>query len=107
MVMAGRRKITLNTLAPVGVQPIYEITDEDRKRQKRVENAWKAYEGDFKKPFDKMPDEPDMNIISNRVVEFVNASNDFLFAKELQITSDEVSPPNPQQFITATRARNK
>src|SRR5258708_327506 len=107
MGMAGRRKITLNTLAPVGVQPIYEITDEDRKRQKRVENAWKAYEGDFKKPFDKMPDEPDMNIISNRVVEFVNASNDFLFAKELQITCDEGSPANAQQFIDDTWGRKE
>ena len=90
----------MNTLqAPPSTLPQYEINDEDRKRAKRIENAWKAYEGDFKKPFDKMPDEPDMNIISNRVVEFVNASNDFLFAKELQITCDEGSPADAQKFL--------
>ena len=90
----------MNTLqAPPSTLPQYEINDEDRKRAKRIENAWKAYEGDFKKPFDKMPDEPDMNIISNRVVEFVNASNDFLFAKELQITVDEGSPAEAQKFL--------
>src|SRR5260370_3335436 len=54
-----------------------------------------------------MPDEPDMNIISNRVVEFVNASNDFLFAKELQITCDEGSPANAQQFIDDTWGRKE
>src|SRR5260370_33668559 len=54
-----------------------------------------------------MPDEPDMNIISNRVVEFVNASNDFLFAKELQITCDEGSPANDHQFINDTWGRKE
>src|SRR5260370_35517393 len=54
-----------------------------------------------------MPDEPDMNIISNRVVEFVNASNDFLFAKDLQITCDEGSPANAQQFIDDTWGRKE
>src|SRR5260370_1305322 len=98
----------VNTLqAPPSTQPAYEITDEDRKRAKRIESAWKAYEGDFKKPFDKMTDEPDMNIISNRVVEFVNASNDFLFAKELQITCDEGSPANAQKFLDDTWGRKE
>src|SRR5258708_20152142 len=54
-----------------------------------------------------MTDEPDMNIISNRVVEFVNASNDFLFAKELQITCDEGSPANAQKFIDDTWGRKE
>jgi hypothetical protein len=72
--------------APPGTQPQYVHTDEDRARQKRIHHAWKAYEGDFSKPFERLSNEPDMNVISNRVVEFVNAGNEFLFGKELQIT---------------------
>src|SRR2546429_1244304 len=98
----------MNTLqAPPDTQPTYEHSDNDRERQKRIQEAWKAYEGDFVKHFEKMPDEPDMNVISNRVVEFVNASNDFLFAKELQITVAEGSPQEAQKFIDDTWGRKE
>src|SRR5438874_10792982 len=98
----------VNTLqAPPDTQPTYRHNDEDRERQKRIREAWKAYEGDFVKHFGKMPDEPDMNVISNRVVEFVNASNDFLFAKELQITVPEGAPAEAQKFLDDTWGRKE
>ena len=87
------------TSMQVGVQPTYEITEEDTARATRIQNAWKAYEDDFVKHFEKIPNEPDMNVISNRVVEIVNASNDFLFAKELQITVPEGAPKEAQKFL--------
>ncbi len=75
----------MNTLqAPPSTQPIYELTDKDHERDKRIKAAWDAYEDEFEKHFEKMPNEPDLNVISNRVIEIVNASVDFLFAKELQ-----------------------
>lgn len=89
----------MNTLAPVGTQPQYELTDDDRARAKRIKAAWDAYEDEFEKHFQKMPNEPDMNVISNRVIEIVNASNDFLFAKELQITVPKGAPAEAQTFL--------
>lgn len=80
-------------------QPQYEITKEDQKRQQHIQAAWKAYEDEFEKHFEKMPNEPDMNVISNRVIEIVNASNDFLFAKELQITVPKGAPKEAQTFL--------
>lgn len=97
----------MNTLAPVGTQPQYELTDDDRARAKRIQEAWKAYEGKFVKPFDKMPNEPDMNVISNRVVEIVNGSNDFLFGKEIQITPEQGSPQDAQKFLDTVWGRKE
>jgi hypothetical protein len=84
---------------PKADQPQYKITDKDRSRAKRIDAAWDAYEGEFIKAFKKLPNEPDLNVISNRIVEFVNASNDFLFAKELQITVPKGAPKEAQSFL--------
>src|SRR5579872_249373 len=91
----------MNTLQapPKTDQPQYKITDKDRSRAKRIDDAWNAYEGEFIKAFDKLPNEPDLNVISNRIVEFVNASNDFLFGKELQITVPKGAPAEAQTFL--------
>lgn len=98
----------MNTLqAPPNTQPQYEITDDDRARAKRIQEAWKAYEDEFEKPFDKMPDEPDMNVISNRVVEIVNGSNDFLFGKEIQITPEQNAPQDAQKFLDTVWGRKE
>jgi len=89
-----------NTLqAPPETQPQYELTDDDRARAKRIQTAWDAYEGKFIKHFEKIQNEPDLNVISNRVVEVVNTSNEFLFGKELQITVAEGSPDEAQTFL--------
>jgi hypothetical protein len=93
--------------APPQTQPQYQITAEDKKRQERIQAAWNAYEDEFDKHFEQMPNEPDMNVISNRVIEIVNASNDFLFAKELQITVPEGSPKEAQKFLDDTWGRKE
>ena len=98
----------MNTLqAPPEIQPQYDITDEDRARATRIKAAWDAYEDEFVKHFEKLPKEPDMNVISNRVIEIVNASNDFLFAKELQITVPEGAPKEAQKFLDDTWGRKE
>ena len=48
------------------IQPVYEISDADRKRQADISLAWVAYKGDLDKPLTPMPDEPDDNVLSNR-----------------------------------------
>src|SRR6266550_8197668 len=98
----------MNTLqSPPETQPKYKITDDDRARATRIQDAWDAYEDNFVNHFKKMPDEPDMNVLSNRVIEIVNASNDFLFAKELQITVPEGSPKEAQAFLDDTFGRKE
>ena len=96
-----------STLAPVGNQPVYEIANEDRARHKRICNAWKAYEGDMPKPFDKMPNEPDMNVLSNRIVEIINTANEFLFGKELQISAEQSAPKEAQKILDDTWGRKE
>jgi len=92
---------------PPETQPQYELSNDDRARAKRIEAAWDVYEGKFIKPFDKLPNEPDYNIISNRIVELVNASNDFLFAKELQIIPDPSAPEEAQDFLDTVWGRKE
>lgn len=96
----------MNTLQ-VGIQPAYELTDDDRARAKRIEAAWNAYEGRFPKPFTPMQGKPDLNVLSNRVVEFVNASNEFLFGKELQVSVGENDPQEAQDFLDDTFGRKE
>ncbi len=88
-------------------QPQYEITDDDKERCKRIHNALKAYEGELRKPLIPMEGEADDNVLSNRVVQFVNAGNDFLFGKELQISVEEGAPQEAQDFLDDTWGRKE
>src|SRR5258708_12403181 len=47
-------------------QPVYEITAQDKKRQERIAEPWKAYNDDLEKPLQRMPAEPDDNVMTNR-----------------------------------------
>jgi hypothetical protein len=80
-------------------QPQYEITDEDRKRIKRIQAAWKAYEGDLEKPLIPMENEADDNVLTNEMAGIVDRMGDFLFGKELEIKPDEGSPADAQDFL--------
>ena len=66
-------------------QPVYEISDADKKRVKTISDAWKAYNGELDKPLEKMPGQPDDNVMTNRMMAIVDRGVDFLFGKELEI----------------------
>ena len=83
-------------------QPVYEITEADKKRQQAIENAWKAYKGELDPPLQKMPDQPDDNVMSNRVKPAVRSGNGFLFGKELEISVEKNAPKEAQDFLNTT-----
>ncbi len=87
------------TLVEVQAQPQYEITDEDRERQKRIADAWQAYDGDLPKPLKPMEDEADDNILDNCCAPVVNTIDDFLFGKELEISVEAGAPQAAQDFL--------
>jgi SPP1 Gp6-like portal protein len=80
-------------------QPQYTITDADRERQKRIAKAWQAYEGDLDKPFSKMPDEPDMNVMGNEVQPAVDAVVNFVFGDEVEISAEQGAPVGAQELL--------
>jgi SPP1 Gp6-like portal protein len=83
-------------------QPTYEITEADKKRQKKIADAWKAYNDELDKPLVPMPDEPDDNVMSNRCQPVVDAGVDFLFGKEIEISCEESVSQAAQDFLNAT-----
>lgn len=80
-------------------QPQYVITEADKKRIRRVQHAWKAYEGELDRPLVPMDDEPDDNVLTNRMQAVVDRGGDFLFGKELEITVEEGAPQETQDFL--------
>lgn len=80
-------------------QPTYEITEEDRARQKKIAQAWIAYHGELDPPLKKMENSPDDNVLSNRVKPPVQSGKGFLFGKELEISVDKGAPKEAQTFL--------
>lgn len=80
-------------------QPVYEITDKDRARQKAIAAAWKAYNGELDKPLQKMPGQPDDNVLSNRCQAIVDQGVNFLFDQEIEISVEEKAPDEAQMIL--------
>lgn len=89
------------TPAPAAAQPQYEITDEDRKRQQKIREAWQAYDGELDPPLKPMPGQPDDNVVGNYIEDKVDAGVSFLFGKELEIAVDEGAPQEAQDFLNS------
>lgn len=83
----------------IASQPIYDITEADLSRQKKIAEAWRAYNDELEKPLKRMPDEPDDNVMSNRIQPIVDAGVDFLFGKELEISLEDAAPKEAQDFL--------
>src|SRR5690348_7754236 len=83
-------------------QPVYEITDEDKKRIERIADAWKAYDGELDPPLKKMPDGTDPNVMTNLCQPIVDAGVDFLFGQEIEISIGENDPQDAQDFLNDT-----
>src|SRR5712691_11341659 len=88
-------------------QPVYEITEADKKRQQKIADAWKAYNGELDPPLRKMPDGTDPNVMSNRCQPIVDGGVHFLFGKELEISVEEGAPEEAQTLLDKTWGRKE
>jgi hypothetical protein len=105
MIMAARPNVQAQINLPQ--QPQYEITEEDKKRVKKINMAWRAYNGDLDEPLQKMPGAPNDNVMTNRLQAVVDRGIDFLFGKELEISIDDNAPEEAQAFLDKTWGRKE
>jgi hypothetical protein len=89
------------------VQPQYEVSDQDKARQKKIAAAWTAYHGELDPPLIPMPDEADDNVMSNRMQPIVDRGVDFLFGKPLGVTVEEGAPQEAQDFLEQSWGKNE
>jgi hypothetical protein len=92
---------------PTQAQPQYQITDSDRKRIEKIQKAWQAYNDELQKPLTPMPGEADDNVMSNRIQPVVDAGVDFLFGKEIDMSYEEGTPQEDQDFLNDTWGRKE
>ena len=83
----------------VQAQPVYQITDDDKARQKAIQEAWKAYDGDFEPHLEKTPEGIDPNVIINQISPIVDTGVDFLFGQEIEISVEKGAPQAAQDFL--------
>lgn len=97
----------MQSMTQAPTQPQYEISDADQERLRRVADAWQAYRGELAPPLKKMDDQPDDNVLSNRMQAIVDRGVDFLFGKELEISIEEGAPQEAQDFLDQTWGRKE
>lgn len=88
-------------------QPTYQITDADRNRVERIALAWKAHDGELDKPFERMEDEPDMNVMGNEVQPAVDAIVNFVFGDEVEISVEQNAPSGAQELLDTVWGRKE
>ncbi len=86
----------------VQMQPQYEITKADKKRQADIAYAWKAYCGELDPPLVPMDDQPDDNVLANYIEDKVEAGKNFLFGKEVEISIEDGIAEEVQTFLDET-----
>lgn len=88
-------------------QPQYVLKPKDKARQKRIAEAWKAFDGELDKPLQPMEDSPDDNVLENQCDPIVRGGADFLFGLELEISVGEDDPPEAQTFLNDVWGRKE
>lgn len=88
-------------------QPVYKVTDADKKRQKAIALAWKAYCGELDPPLQKTPEGVDPNVLSNRMSPIVDGGVDFLFGKEVEFAVEDSAPDEAQQLLDTVWGRKE
>lgn len=88
-------------------QPVYVITDADKKRQQAIADAWKAYDGDFAPQLQKTPEGIDPNVVINQCAPIVDTGVDFLFGQEVEISVEEAAPKEAQELIDKAWGRKE
>jgi hypothetical protein len=83
-----------------------DVPHDDNVRKRRMEQAWKAYKGEFDKPLKVEKGEIDHNVISNRCGPIVDKGVSFLFGEPIKIepgkrTENDTSKPDQknQDFL--------
>lgn len=75
-----------NLISANVLQRIRETEDE---RRAAIRDAWNAYDGEMKQPLVVKFGEPDDNVIFPFVATFVNTGVNFLFGRDIEMTSDD------------------
>ncbi len=95
------------TQASASTQPTYQITDADRKRVECIARAWQAHDGELEKPFERMEDEPDMNVMGNEIQPAVDAIVNFVFGDEVEISVEQNAPAGAQELLDTVWGRKE
>ncbi len=88
-------------------QPQYEITEQDKKRQKLIAAAWEGYDGELDPPLQKTPEGLDPNVMTNQCVGVVDRGVDFLFGLELEISVGKGAPAEAQKILNKIWGRKE
>ncbi len=88
-------------------QPVYEITEADKKRVQEIADTWKAVDGLLDPPLKKMPEGTDPNVMSNRCEPIVERGIDFLFGQPVGISCEQGAPSEAQDFLEQTWGKNE
>src|SRR6267154_131118 len=100
--------MTQTMIAPATTgQPVYKITDDDKKRQKAIADAWRAYDGDFEPQLEKTPEGIDPNVVINQCAPIVDTGVDFLFGQEVEIRAEETAPKEAQDLLDTAWGRKE
>lgn len=92
--------MTQTMTAPTATgQPVYEITDADKARQKAIAEAWRAYDGDFDPQLEKTPEGIDPNVVIEQCGVIVDGGVDFLFGLEVEISAEKAAPAEAQTLL--------
>jgi Phage portal protein, SPP1 Gp6-like len=90
-------------------QPQYVITEQDKKRQRAIADAWQAFDDELPPSLEPMEGEdPELaNVAENIVSSCVEDVISFLFGDELQITVDKRAPKEAQAALDETWGRKE
>ncbi len=88
-------------------QPVYEISDQDKKRVQQIADTWKAVDGLLDPPLKKMPEGTDPNVMSNRCEPIVERGIDFLFGQPVGISCEQGAPSASQDFLAMVWGKNE
>src|SRR5258708_7257177 len=61
------------------------VPQDDLERKRQMQDAWKAYRGEFAPPLKVEKDQPDLNVITNRCGPVVDKGVSFLFGQVVKL----------------------
>src|SRR6266699_5621631 len=65
------------------------VPQDDLERKRQMQDAWKAYRGEFAPPLKVEPNQPDLNVITNRCGPVVDKGVSFLFGQVLKLQASD------------------
>ena len=83
------------------------LNQEQRDRYRQMENAWRAYAGEFPRPLKVRPGQSDDNVLTNRCAPIVDKGVSFLFGNDLHITVEHGAAHGAQDYLDLFWQRNR